>query len=285
MDHPNIATVLDAGATPSGRPFFVMEYVDGLPLTQFCERKRLTLRTRLGLFIEICSAVQHAHQRGVIHRDLKPSNILVIEADSRPQPKVIDFGLARAIGHESAEGTLLTRTGQVLGTPGYMAPEQAAGSADVDPRADVYALGAILYELITGDASFERTILGQAGIEEILRLIREAEPARPSRRLASLARREGTRSGCSRTRRISTLARRVRGNLDWIVMKALEKDRNRRYDGAGELSADVRHYLAREPVVACSPSAVYRMARFVRRHHRFLATAALVALSLLLGRL
>jgi serine/threonine protein kinase/tetratricopeptide (TPR) repeat protein len=275
MDHPNIARVFDAGATPDGRPFFVMELVKGSPITAYCDERKLTPRQRLELFVPVCQAIQHAHQKGVIHRDVKPSNVLVTLYDDKPVPKVIDFGVAKAVGQSLTDQTLATGLG-VVGTPEYMSPEQASfHNADVDTRSDVYALGVLLYELLTGSPPFSRKDLAKPGLLEILRVIREDEPPRPSTRLStadglpSLAANRGTEP--------RKLCGQVRGELDWIVMKALEKDRNRRYDTAVGLAADVRHYLADEPVRACPPSAAYRLRKFVRRHRGpVLATAALL---------
>ncbi|MBX9581919.1 MAG: protein kinase, partial [Gemmataceae bacterium] len=265
MDHPGIAKVLDAGATSDGRPFFVMELVDGVPLTEYADAHRLAIPDRLELFRQVCQAVQHAHQKGVIHRDLKPSNILVAEADGKPVPKVIDFGLAKAVGGDPlTDQTLLSAAGAVMGTPLYMAPEQAGGAPDVDTRADVYALGVVLYELLTGTTPIERDTLKRAAVQEILRVIREDEPAAPSSRLSTLdalpavAANRGTEPG--------RLGRVVRGDLDWVVMRALEKDRGRRYESAAAFAADIDRFLHHEPVSAGPPSALYRVRKFVRRN-------------------
>jgi serine/threonine protein kinase len=282
MDHPNIARVLDAGAAPEGRPFFVMELVKGVPITHFCDQHRLTPRQRLELFVPVCQAIQHAHQKGVIHRDLKPSNFLVALYDDRPVPKVIDFGVAKAIGQQLTEQTLHTGFGAVVGTVEYMSPEQATfNQLDVDTRSDVYALGVLLYELLTGSPPFSRRELEKAGMLEMLRLIREKEPSRPSTRLSTadglptLAANRGTEP-----KRLTAL---VRGELDWIVMKALEKDRARRYETANSFAIDVQRYLADEPVQACPPSAGYRLRKFARRHRAALGAAVLVSLGLLAG--
>jgi tetratricopeptide (TPR) repeat protein len=281
MDHPHIARVLDAGVAPDGRPYFVMELVRGVPITRFCDEHRLTPRERLGLFVDVCQAVQHAHQKGVIHRDLKPSNVLVARCDDRPVPKVIDFGVAKATGRPLTEETLQTALGAVVGTVEYMSPEQANfNTTDVDTRSDVYSLGVLLYELLTGGPPFTRVELEKAGVVEMLRRIREREPPRPSTRLSTaeglpaLAATRGTEP-----RRLVAL---VRGELDWLVMRALEKDRNRRYESASAFAADVRRYLNDEPVLACPPSAWYRFRKFARRKKAALATAALVLFSLVL---
>jgi hypothetical protein len=280
MDHPNIARVFDAGATADGRPFFVMELVKGIPITKYCDDHRLTPRQRLELFVPVCQAVQHAHQKGVIHRDLKPSNVLVALYDDRPVPKVIDFGLAKAAGQPLTDRTLMTAFGAVVGTPEYMSPEQASfNQLDVDTRSDIYSLGVLLYELLTGSPPISRAELQRAGLLEVLRVIREQEPPRPSVRISSadtlpsLAAARNTEP-----RKLSAL---VRGDLDWIVMKALEKDRSRRYETATGLAADVQRHLAGETVTAVPPSAGYRVRKFVRRNRTaVITTAAVIAGSL-----
>jgi serine/threonine protein kinase/tetratricopeptide (TPR) repeat protein len=282
MDHPNIAKVLDAGATPEGRPYFVMELVKGVPITRYCDDRRLTLRQRLELFVPVCQAVQHAHQKGVIHRDLKPSNILVTQYDGRPVPKVIDFGVAKATGPRLTEQTLYTEFGSVVGTLEYMSPEQAElNQLDIDTRSDVYSLGAILYELLTGSTPLGRERLKTAAFLEMLRIIREEDSPRPSTRL-STTEELPTIAACRQVepRKLSGL---VRGELDWIVMKALEKDRNRRYETASALAADVQRYLTDEPVQACPPSAAYRFRKFARRHRAAVLSAGLVILVLGFG--
>ena len=283
MDHPNIAHVLDAGATDTGRPFFVMELVNGAPITEYCDAARLTTQARLELFRPVCHAVQHAHQKGVIHRDIKPSNVLVTLVDGRPVPKVIDFGVAKAIDQRLTEKTLFTQFGALVGTLEYMSPEQAELSGmDVDTRADVYSLGVLLYELLTGTTPLERGRLRQAGYAEILRRIREEEPPKPSTRLSSAGGRLPSIAATRGTepRRLSRL---VRGELDWVVMKALEKDRARRYETANGLARDVDRYLAGEAVEACPPSRTYRLRKFAGRHRGALATAAAFAALLILG--
>jgi serine/threonine protein kinase len=281
MDHPNIARVFDAGATDSGRPFFVMELVNGIPITEYCDRARLTPRERLELFVPVCRAIQHAHQKGIIHRDVKPSNVLVTLVDGRPLPKVIDFGIAKATVQRLTERTLFTQLGAVVGTFEYMSPEQAALSGvDIDTRSDVYSLGVLLYELLTGSTPLGRARLREAGYAEILRLIREEEPPKPSTRLSGSGEALPSIAATRRTEP-ARLSRLVRGELDWIVMKALEKDRTRRYDSAGGFAGDVEKYLADEPVEACPPSRRYRLGKFVRKHRAALATAGAFALLLI----
>jgi serine/threonine protein kinase len=282
MDHPHIARVLDAGTTDSGRPFFVMELVKGTPITRFCDQRRLTLHQRLELFVPVCQAIQHAHQKGVIHRDLKPSNVLVALYDDRPVPKVIDFGVAKATGLQLTEQTLVTGLGAVVGTPEYMSPEQASlNDLDIDTRSDVYALGVLLYELLTGTTPVDRRRLGQVAVLEILRIVREVEPPAPSSRLSAL---EALPSiAANRSVEPARLAGMLRGELDWIVMKALEKDRSRRYETANGLARDIQRYLADEVVEARPPSAGYRLRKFVRRHRGRVAAAALVLLFLVAG--
>ncbi len=283
MEHPHIARVLDAGATASGRPYFVMELVKGVPITQFCDDNRLTPRQRLELFLSVCQAVQHAHQKGIIHRHVKPSNVLVTSHDGTPVVKVIDFGVAKAVGQQLTEKTLYTGFAQMIGTPLYMSPEQAGMSGlDVDTRTDLYALGVLLYELLTGTTPFEGARLRQAGYDEIRRIIREEEPVKPSTRISTLGQAATTVSG-NRQSDPKKLGQLMRGELDWIVMKALEKDRNRRYETASAFAADVQRYLHDEPVQACPPSARYRLRKFVRKHKTWLATAAAFAALLLLG--
>jgi eukaryotic-like serine/threonine-protein kinase len=285
MDHQNIAKVLDGGATEQGRPFFVMELVKGMPLTEYCDARRMSVRERLELFVPICQAVQHAYQKGIMHRDLKPSNILVTEHDGRPIPKVIDFGLAKALSEATilTERTLHTAFGTVVGTPLYMAPEQVAVNAlDVDTRTDVYSLGVILYELLTGTTPLEKQRFKEAAWDEIRRVIREEEPPRPSMRLSD-SHDSLPSISAQRHSEPAALTRIVRGELDWIVMKALEKDRNRRYETANGFSMDVQRYLAGEVVQACPPSTVYRFKKFVRRNKATVIAASLVVLALVAG--
>jgi WD40 repeat protein/serine/threonine protein kinase len=283
MDHPNIARVFDGGATPSGRPYFVMELVKGVPITDFCDQNHLTPRERLELFLAVCQAVQHAHQKGVIHRDLKPSNILVSRHDATPVVKVIDFGVAKALGQELTDKTLFTGIAQMVGTPLYMSPEQAGMSdLDADTRSDIYSLGVLLYELLTGTTPFDKERFRKVGYEEIRRIIREEEPPRPSTRLSDSGEVLASISAQRHTEP-AKLTKLVRGELDWIVMKALEKDRSRRYETAKDFAADVRRYLNDEPVQACPPSARYRFRKLARRNRRALVTAAVFVVAALVG--
>jgi serine/threonine protein kinase/tetratricopeptide (TPR) repeat protein len=284
MDHPHIAKVLDGGTTDHGHPYFVMELVKGLPLTDYCDNRRLSVQERLQLFVHICAAVQHAHQKGIIHRDLKPSNILVTEHDGKPVPKVIDFGLAKALGAATVltERTLHTAYGTVVGTPLYMAPEQVGINAlDVDTRTDIYALGAILYELLTGTTPLEKRRYREAAWDEVKRLIREEEPLRPSLRLSSSDALPSL--AAQRQTEPAKLSRLVKGDLDWIVLKALEKDRNRRYETVNSLAMDVQRHLGGEPVLAAPPSVRYRLRKFLRKRRGPVSAAALVLLALMAG--
>jgi serine/threonine protein kinase/tetratricopeptide (TPR) repeat protein len=280
MDHPNIAHVFDGGETVSGRPYFVMELVKGLPITEFCDQDRLSVRERLELFVKVCQAVQHAHQKGIIHRDLKPSNVLVTLHDGTPVVKIIDFGIAKATGQQLTEKTLFTNFAQLVGTPLYMSPEQAALSGlDVDTRSDIYALGVLLYELLTGTTPFDRERLRTATFDEIRRIIREEEPPKPSSRMSTLCQ-AATAAGAHRKSAPKRLSQMFRGELDWIAMKCLEKDRDRRYETASALALDLERYLHDEPVQACPPSAAYRLRKFARRHWAALAIAGLLAVVL-----
>ncbi len=283
MDHPNIARVHDGGATESGRPYFVMELVRGIPITDYCDREQLSIPERLELFVLVCRAVQHAHQKGIIHRDLKPSNILVTVIDGAAVPKVIDFGVAKATGASLTERTIYTAFHQFVGTPLYMSPEQAnLVGTDVDTRSDIYSLGVLLYELLTGTTPFDQETFRHVAFDEVRRIIREQEPPKPSTRLSSLG---ATRATVSANRKADArqLDRTVRGELDWIVMKALEKDRRRRYETANDFAADVMRYLTDRPVEACPPSGWYRLSKAARRNRVALFTTALVALALALG--
>ncbi len=282
MDHPNIAKVLDAGTTASGQPFFAMELVNGLPITQFCDQHHFNAQERLELFVQVCHAVQHAHQKGIIHRDLKPSNIMVAMYDDRPVPKVIDFGVAKAVSQRLTDKTMFTALGQIVGTIDYMSPEQAQrNQLDVDTRSDIYSLGVVLYELLAGETPFDRQRLRSAAFEELMRIIREEEPPRPSIKLGSSA----SLPSIAANRRIEPqkLSALVRGDLDWIVMKALEKERARRYETANGLARDLQRFLEDQPVEACPPSAAYRFRKFARRNRLALATGVLVAASLVMG--
>ena len=282
MDHPNIAKVLDGGLTEQGRPYFVMEYVKGIPITEYCDSRQLSVPERLQLFAQVCQAVQHAHQKGIIHRDLKPSNILVAPYDDKPVPKVIDFGLAKAIHQSLTENTLHTAHDQVLGTPLYMSPEQAQlNNIDIDTRSDIYSLGVLLYELLTGSTPLEKQRFKQAAWDEMRRMIREEDPPRPSLRLSSAETLPSVAAG--RHTEPASLTKLVRGELDWIVMKALEKDRTRRYETANGFAADVLRYLAGEPVTAAPPSTMYRFQKFVRRNKGKVIASCLVLLALLSG--
>lgn len=283
MDHANIARVLDAGATDHGRPYFVMQLVKGVPITEYCDTHKLSIKGRLELFMQVCQAIQHAHQKGIIHRDIKPSNVLVALDDNRPVPKVIDFGVAKAIDQRLTEKTIYTHLGQVIGTPIYMSPEQAQrNQMDIDTRSDVYSLGVLLYELLTGTTPLERHKVRAAAFDEMLRMIREVEPPKPSTRISESGE---SLSTISTQRHIEPrkLTTAVRGELDWIVMKALEKDRTRRYDGAGAFAADIQRYLDDEPVAAGPPSTAYRLRKFARKHRRLIATAAGLAAVLLVA--
>lgn len=284
MDHPNIASVFDGGATDTGRPYFVMELVKGIPITDYCDANKLPTRERLELFIQVCNAVQHAHQKGVIHRDLKPSNILVTVKDDRPVPKVIDFGIAKATQSRLTEKTLFTCFNQWVGTPAYMSPEQAGlGSLDVDTRSDVYALGVLLYELLTGRPPFDTKKLLASGYDAVMRTIREEEPPKPSTRLSTLNDDELTAVATKRGAEPANLGRLVRGDLDWVVMKAMEKDRTRRYETASGLARDIQRHLGDEPVQARPPSNLYRLQKTVHRNKLLFATGGLVGASLVLG--
>jgi eukaryotic-like serine/threonine-protein kinase len=282
MDHQNIAKVFDAGTTPQGRPYFAMELIKGVPITKFCDQEHLTPRERLELFLPVCQAVQHAHQKGVIHRDLKPSNVLIGLYDGKPVPKVIDFGVAKATGQRLNEQTIFTEVGQIVGTLEYMAPEQAElNNLDIDTRADIYSLGVILYELLAGSPPFTARQLRGAAFTEMLRMIREVEPPKPSTRLSSSD--ELPSIAANRKLEPKRLTRAVHGDLDWIVMKAIDKDRGRRYETANGLGRDIQRYLSDEPVEACPPSATYRLRKFAHKNRAALSTAAAIVLLLVSG--
>jgi serine/threonine protein kinase len=282
MDHPNVAKVLDAGQTIRGRPYFVMDLVKGIPITDYCDQNQLPVRERLELFALVCQAVQHAHQKGIIHRDLKPTNVLVTLHDTTSVPKIIDFGIAKALGQQLTDKTLFTGFAQMIGTPLYMSPEQAELSGlDIDTRTDIYSLGVLLYELLTGSTPFDKERFSQVGYDEMRRIIRDEEPPKPSTRISTMGQAATTHSTHRKCdpKRLSQLCR---GELDWIVMKALAKDRNQRYESASAFAADVQRYLNDEPVKARPPSAWYRVQKFVRRNRARLAIGGLL-LSILLA--
>src|SRR5947208_1473516 len=284
MDHPNIARVLDAGATETGRPYFVMELVRGIKITEYCDQNKLATDERLKLCTQVCHAIQHAHQKGIIHRDIKPSNILVTLHDGVPVPKVIDFGIAKATQGRLTDQTLFTAFEQFIGTPAYMSPEQAEMSGlDVDTRSDVYALGVLLYELLTGLTPFDTKELLQSGLDELRRTIREKEPERPSTRLNTMIAADLTSAATQRRTDAPKLIHLLRGDLDWIVMKALEKDRTRRYESASSLAMDIQRHLENEPVLASPPSNLYRFQKLVRRNKTIFAAVVAVALALVIG--
>jgi tetratricopeptide (TPR) repeat protein len=284
MDHPHIARVFDGGATEAGQPYFVMELVQGPPITEYCDARRLSTRERLALFVKVCRAVQHAHQKGIIHRDLKPSNVLVPEIDGAAVPKVIDFGVAKAIDQKLTKDTVYTHFSRMVGTPLYMSPEQAGlGVVDIDTRSDVYSLGVLLYELLTGQTPFSSERLKAAGFDEMQRIIREEEPRRPSAMVSTLEAAARSTVAEHRGSEPHRLSHSLSGELDWIVMKCLEKDRNRRYDAVSGLARDIERYLQDEPVQACPPSASYRFRKFALRNKVLLAAGGAIAAALLIG--
>jgi tetratricopeptide (TPR) repeat protein/predicted Ser/Thr protein kinase len=281
MDHPHVARVFDAGLAPSGRPYFVMEHVRGIPITEHCDKHRLTVEERLALFLHVCEAVQHAHQKGIIHRDLKPSNILVAIQDEEAVPKVIDFGVARAISQPLTERTLYTEQGQLVGTPEYMSPEQAdLDNQDIDTRADVYSLGVLLYELLTGVLPFDRQSFREGGIDHIRKVICEQDPATPSTRLSKTSVAESTESARLRRTDVRTLQHKLRGDLDWITLKAMDKDRTRRYASVDAMATDICNHLNHQPVMAAPPGIFYRIRKFARRHRQMIAAGAMVLIML-----
>jgi eukaryotic-like serine/threonine-protein kinase len=284
MDHPNIARVLDAGATDTGRPFFVMELVRGIKITDYCDQNKLATEERLKLFTQVCNAIQHAHQKGIIHRDIKPSNILITLHDGVPVPKVIDFGIAKATQGRLTDQTLFTAFEQFIGTPAYMSPEQAEMSGlDVDTRSDIYALGVLLYELLTGRTPFDAKELLQSGLDELRRTIREKEPERPSTRLSTMLDADLTAVAQRRHLEAPKLIHLLRGDLDWIVMKSLEKDRTRRYETANGLAMDIQRYLSNDAVLARPPSNFYRFQKLVRRNKAAFVAASVVSAALVVG--
>jgi tetratricopeptide (TPR) repeat protein len=284
LSHPNVARVLDAGATDAGRPYFVMEFVPGEPITAYCDKNHLNVRQRLELFTQACEAIEHAHQKALVHRDLKPGNILVTLQDGAPLVKVIDFGVAKAVSQRLTERTLFTERGQLIGTPEYMSPEQAEmGGLDVDTRSDIYSLGVVLYELLTGTLPFEPKTLRSAAYNEIQRIIRETDPPRPSARLSSLG--AAAADDVARRRRtpLPALARQLRNELEWLPLKAMRKDRAHRYRTASELAQDIRNYLEQRPLIAGPPTAAYQVRKFLRRHRATVAAVVAVLLVLVLG--
>src|SRR6188474_3681888 len=284
MDHPNIARVLDAGATETGRPYFVMELVRGIKITDYCDQNNVSAEERLELFIQVCNAVQHAHQKGIIHRDLKPSNIMVTMHDGVPVPKVIDFGIAKATEQRLTDKTLFTSYAQLMGTPAYMSPEQMELSGlNLDTRSDIYSLGVLLYELMTGRTPFDTTDLLKLGVDELRRTVREQEPLSPSAKLQTFNNEELTKTARRHQVEALRLVSQLRGDLDWIVLKCLEKDRTRRYATANAVAMDIARFLNEEPVLARPPSQLYRLQKLVRRNPMVSLTGATAIAALVLG--
>ncbi len=284
MDHPNIARMLDGGTTSSGRPYFAMEFVKGVPVNEFCDTRKLSLNDRIGIFIDICSAVQHAHQKAILHRDLKPSNIIVSENGGRIVPKVIDFGVAKALGQQLSDKTMFTAMGLAIGTPQYMSPEQAGATyQDIDTRSDVYSLGVILYELLTGSTPLTRDDVKKLMMHQLMEVLRTKDAERPSTRFQHLD--EATRQQIAASRHVdfTRLQKNLRGDLDWVVMRALEKDRNRRYQTVNALALDLQRYLKGDAVEAGPPSASYRLGKMAKRYRGTLIAAGLVAASIVAG--
>jgi serine/threonine protein kinase len=284
MDHPNIAKVLDAGATATGRPFFVMEWVPGIKITDYCDQNKLTTAQRVALFIQVCQAIQHAHQKGIIHRDIKPSNVLVGDNDGSPLPRVIDFGIAKATHGRLTDQTVFTAFEQFIGTPAYMSPEQAERRGlDIDTRSDIYSLGVMLYELLTGRTPFDPKELVAQGVDGLRKILRDHEPPPPSTRLKALRPEDLTGTAQRRQSDAPRLIGSLRGDLDWVVMRCLEKDRTRRYETANGLAMDLRRFLDNEAVLARPPSQVYRFKKTVQRHRVVFASTAIVLVSLVLA--
>jgi eukaryotic-like serine/threonine-protein kinase len=277
MDHPPIAKVFDAGSTPQGAPYSVMEYIDAVPINTYCDNHRLNTRDRLELFMHVCEGVQHAHQKAIIHRDLKPSNILVTEVDGKPAPKIIDFGVSKALNQQLTADTMFTRAGALVGTPEYMSPEQAGSSQDIDTRSDVYSLGIVLYELLAGSPPIE---LRKIAFDEFLRRLREHDPPKPSAKIRMQDHALSTELARKRDTEPVALAKQISGDLDSIALKALEKDRSQRYGSPSDFAADIARFLNNEPVTAIPPSAAYRARKFARRNRAALATGGAFALVL-----
>src|SRR5215471_1986246 len=284
MDHPNIAKIFDAGTTESGRPYFIMELVRGIKITEYCDQHSLSTPQRLDLFLKVCQAIQHAHQKGIIHRDIKPSNILVTLHDGVAVPKVIDFGIAKATQGELTDKTVFTQFQQFIGTPAYISPEQAEMSGlDIDTRADIYSLGVLLYELLVGQAPFDGKEMMQGGLDALRQTIREKEPLRPSTKLNTLQGDARTTTGKRRQTEVSKLVHQLQGDLDWIVMKCLEKERARRYDTANGLAADIQRHINDEPVIARPPSSAYRFQKAFRRNKLIFTAGTAIVVTLALG--